>query len=122
MNERNSGLAEWLRTTCKKRGLSLRQTASNTGLSHATIDHIMKGGSASAETIKKLAQGFSTDHNERLALEDSLFVLAGYRTLRPEEELNEPLAQLLDKLSHFNETQLHLMGHFADYISKMEKP
>ena len=51
-------LGKWVEETCKQERLSLRQAASKTGLSHATIDDIIKGGGASAETIRKLAQGF----------------------------------------------------------------
>ena len=35
---------------CQKEGLSLRQAAARTGLSHTTIDDIRKDGGASAET------------------------------------------------------------------------
>jgi len=45
-----STLGGWLRERCKAEGLSLRQAAALTGLSHATIDDIIKGGGASAET------------------------------------------------------------------------
>jgi len=116
------GLAVWLEERCKKDGLSLRQAAQKTGLSHATIADIIKGVHPSAETIKKLAEAFSQsgDHH-RMALEDNLLVLAGYRSERPKEkELTEPMARLLDKLSEFNEPQLKIMGRFADFISQVE--
>lgn len=112
-------LGEWLRDRLKMEGLSLRQAATKTGLSHATISDLMKGAQASAETIKKLAQAFGDDHHQRLALEDELLILAGYRSRRPEgEEFSEPMARLLDKISQFNEEKLKIMEHFADYISK----
>ena len=101
--------------------MSLRQAAQKTGLSHATISDVTKGNKPSPETIKRLAQAFSNNgFNERLALEDKLLVLAGYRTPRPKEEtLSGPLARLLDKLIPFNEPQLESVGHFIDFISKM---
>ena len=126
MNEQDSGsgssVASWLAERCQKEGLSLRQAAAKTGLSHATISDIIKGNCPSPESIKKLAGAFSGngDHH-RLALEDKLLVLAGYRSERPKEkEISEPMGRLLDKLSHFDEAQLKIMGRFADFISQME--
>ena len=113
-----STLGGWLQERCQKEGLSLRQAAAKTGLSHATIDDIRKGGGASAETIRKLAQAFGGDGREMLALEDKLLVLSGYRSERPEgEDLSEPMARLLDRLSGFSEPQLKLMEHFAEFIA-----
>ena len=118
----NRGLGLWLAERCRKEGLSLRQAAAKTGLSHATIDDIIKGGGASAETIRKLAQGFGGDGREMLALEDKLLVLSGHRSERPEgEDLSEPVARLLDRLSQFNEPQLKLMERFAEFLGEMEK-
>jgi len=92
-------LAQWLEERCRKEGLSLRKAGAKTDLSHSTIGDIIKGTSASPETIRKLAQGFGGEGaNQRLALEDRLLVLVGYRTKRPEgEELSEALTQLMDK-------------------------
>ncbi|GAH20429.1 unnamed protein product, partial [marine sediment metagenome] len=60
--------------------------------------------------------------NERLALEDSLLILAGYRTERPEgEDLSQPLARLMDMVANFNEPQLKLMTRFAEFLTEMEK-
>ena len=80
----------------------------------------MKGTHASAETIRKLAESFGEGGaNQRLALEDELLVLAGYRTNRPEgEELTEALAQLMDKARQFDERQLKIMLRFADFLSE----
>jgi len=112
------GLGSWLVERCQKEGLSLRQAAAKTGLSHVTIDDIRKGGRASAETIRKLSQAFGGDGREMLALEDKLLVLSGYRSERPEgEELSEPMARLLDRLSGFSEPQLKLMERFAEFIA-----
>ena len=116
------GLATWLEERCQTEGLSLRQAAQKTGLSHATIADSIKGVHPSPETIRKLAAAFSTsgDHH-RLALEDELLILAGYRSERPKEkELTEPMARLLDKLSEFNEPQLKIMLRFCDFLSQME--
>lgn len=115
------GVSKWLERICREKGLSLRQASTKTGLSHATIRGIINGGSASPGSIRKLASAFGGDGKERLAVEDKLLVLAGYRTYRPEaEELSEPMARLLDKLSHLNESQLKLIGHFANFLTEME--
>ena len=122
MEQETSSIAQWLKETCQKQGLSLRQAAARTGLSHGTIEGILKGASPSPETIKRLAQSFGSDHHERLALEDSLLILAGYRTQRPDgQDLSQPLAQLLDKVAHFDEAKLKLMADFAKYLSGLEK-
>ncbi len=122
MGKQESGLGQWLKKTCQKEGLSLRQAAARTGLSHGTIEGILKGVSPSPETIKRLAQSFGGDHHERLALEDSLLILAGYRTQRPDgQDLSQPLAQLLDKVAHFDEAKLKLMADFAEYLTRLEK-
>ena len=122
MEGQNKGLGQWLEERCKAEHLSLRQAAARSGLSHATIADIMKGTSPSPESIKKLAQAFGENGNERLALEDSLLILAGYRTERPEgEDLSQPLARLMDMVANFNEPQLKLMAHFAKFLAEMEK-
>ncbi len=122
MEKQESGLGQWLKETCQKEGLSLRQAAARTGLSHGTIEGIIKGVSPSPETIKRLARSFGGDGNEKLALEDSLLILAGYRTQRPDgQDLSQPLARLLDKVAHFDETKLKLMADFAEYLTHLEK-
>ena len=84
-------LGKWLKETCQRQRLSLRQAANKTGLSHTTIAQLMKGTGASPQTIRKLATAFSEKGKQRWALEDKLFVLAGYRTDRLDrEELSEP--------------------------------
>ena len=116
------GLGKWLKQICQKEHLSLRQAAAKTGLSHATIREIMNGGSASPQSIRKLAKAFGGDGRARFALEDKLLVLAGYRTHRPEaEELTEPMARLLDKLNSFSEPQLKMVGRFADFLAEMDQ-
>lgn len=115
-------LGNWLDEQCKRQGLSLRQAAEKTGLSHATIRDIRNNGSASAESIKKLAQTFGGENHERLVLEDKLLVLAGYRTQRSqEEETSQPLARLIDLVGEFSEEQLKLMARFAEFLSEMER-
>lgn len=122
MEVQTKGLAQWLKERCKAERLSLRQAAARSGLSHATIADIMKGTSPSPETIKKLALAFGENGNERLALEDSLLILAGYRTERPEgEDLSQPLAHLMDMVANFNEPQLKLMARFAEFLAEMDK-
>lgn len=109
-------LAQWLKEWCQKERLSLRQAAARTGLSHVTIADIMKGRMVSAQTIGKLARSFGGDGHQGLALEDELMVLAGLRTPRPQEQLSQPLAELLDKLGQISEPQLKLVGHFVDFL------
>jgi len=121
--EGQTGLSQWLKDRCKAEGLSTRQAAAKTGLSHATISDIINGASLpSPETIKRLAHAFGEDGNERLALEDSLLILAGYRTQRPDgEDLSQPLARLMDKVANFSDPQLKLMARFAEYLAETEK-
>ena len=116
------GLATWLEERCQKESLSLRQAAQKTGLSHATIADIINGVHPSPETVRKLAGAFSANGDHyKLALEDKLLILAGYRSERPKEkEVTEPMARLLDTLSDFNEPQLKVMGRFADFVSQLE--
>ena len=99
----------------------MRQAAVKTGLSHATIADIIKGASPSPETVKKLAQAFGGSSNEKLALEDNLLILAGYRTPRSEgEEPSVPLAQLIDRLNQFSEPQIKIMTRFADFLAETD--
>ncbi len=120
--EEQGNLSGWLEGRLKCEHLSLRQAGAKTGLSHATIADIRKGVRPDPKTIQKLAEAFCGDGpNQRLALEDYLLTLAGYRTPRPEgEEPSEALAQLLDKVSKFSEPQLNLMTQFADFLMKIE--
>lgn len=122
MRTEATGIGDWLKDACESEGLSLRQAATKTGLSHATIRDIINGGSASAETITKLAHGFGGDGHERLALEDRLLILAGYRSPRPEgQDLSPPLGRLMDKVARFDERQLKIMARFAEFLAEMEK-
>ncbi|MBA7716538.1 hypothetical protein ES703_125611 [subsurface metagenome] len=115
-------IGEWLDEQCNRQGLSLRQAADKTGLSHATIRGIRNNGSASPLSIKKLAEAFGGDNNERLTLEDELLALAGYRTRRAQgAEPSQPLARLMDLVGGFSESQLKLMSRFAEFLSGMEK-
>lgn len=120
MGEQDS-ISQWLRERCKNEHLSLREAAARTGLSHATIGDTIKGSQPSAETIRKLAQAFGGDGpNQRFTLEDYLLTLAGYRSERPEEELTEPLAQLIDTVRQFDEPQLKMMRRFANFLMEIE--
>jgi len=116
LEERSNGLGEWLQAKCGEEGLSLRQVATKVGVSHQTIAGLMNGKQALPQTIKKLAKAFGGDHHQLTALEDNLLVLAGYRSERPEEELSEPLARLLDKLNNFDVAQLGIVEQFTDFI------
>ena len=116
----SSELGQWLKERCQKEGLSLRQAGSKTGLSHATVRDIINGGKASSVTIRKLAETFGGNGEAKLALEDKLLILAGYRTERMEGELTEPVARLIDRVRDFNEEKLKIMSRFADFLAAME--
>lgn len=116
------GLGVWLEERCRSRGLSLREAASITGLSHTTIKGVMSGLRPSAETLRKLAQGFGGDgQHKRSVLEDQLFTMAGYKTSVDGEKMSEAMGELIDKLSGMDDRQLKLMSHFVDFISGAEK-
>jgi|GEM_PF-719896 len=115
-------LGDWMKEICKKQGLSLRQVAARTNLSHGTIADIIKGTHPSPETIRKLAECFAGKGYERLALEDKLLLLAGYRTPRPEvQNLSQPLARLMDVACRLCEPQLKLLMRFAEFLSDIDK-
>lgn len=118
----SQGLDQWLRERRQKEGLSLRKAAARVGLSHGTIADIEKGVTPSRATIRKVAQGFSRDENERLALEDNLLTLAGYRTPRSDgKDLSPALGRLLDVMADFDEGDLNIMTEFAQWLSAVVK-
>jgi len=112
----HSSLASWLEERCRDEGLSLRQVAEKTGLSHTTIADIKGGVKVTADTIKKLAGGFGGNGHQGKALVDELLTFAGYRS-ESGEEIKEPVGRLLDKISQFSEPQLKIMESFADFIT-----
>ena len=113
-------LGGWLGKKCQEERLSYRKAAEKTGLSHATIADIINGNRPSAATVKKLAEAFSGNgEHQRVAMEDFLLSLCGYRSEKKEGELSEPLARLMDKLSEFSEAQLEIMERFADFVTKI---
>lgn len=120
MQDTGETLAKWLEGRCREEGLTLRGAAAKTGLSHATISDIIKGGHPSAESIRKLALAFGGNGHQRLALEDTLLSLTGLRSAPPRGNLNESIAGLIDKLNQFNGPQLRIMERFADFVSEME--
>ncbi len=118
--QKQSGLGRWLKERCQQERLSLRQTAARTGLSHGTVEGIIKGASPSPQTIMKLVHAFARTENERLALEDHLLMLAGYRTQRASvKELPELVARLLDLVARFNDKKLKLMVDFAEFLTEL---
>ncbi len=110
----------WLGDRLRQEHLSLRQAGDKTGLSHATIADIRNGVRPEPETVKKLAIAFGGDGQQRLALEDQLLVLAGYRSERPEEEMGVEYGRLLDKIKQFSKSQIKIMGRFADFLRELE--
>lgn len=113
-----SGLGRWLKERCQEEHLSLRGAGDKTGLSHSTIKAIMNGGHPSPETVSKLARGFGGNHNQAIALEDELLVLAGYRT-KSELEFSQPLARLIDIIQGFSQSQLRVLSAFATYLAEV---
>ena len=120
--QKQSGLGGWLKERCQQERLSLRQAAARTGLSHGTIEGIIKGASPSPQTIRKLVEAFAKGENERLALEGHLLMLAGYRKQRASvKELPQPVARLLDLVARFNDEKLKLMVNFAEFLAGLGK-
>lgn len=107
-------LARWLAERCQEEGLSLRQAGVRTGLSPSAIADVINGASVpSPNTIKKLAEGFGGD----AALQDHLLLLAGHREARPKEP-SPALAELIDKVSEFDERRVRMMARFADFLAE----
>lgn len=115
-----SSIGEWLREVCQREGLSLRQAGAKAGLSHGTIEGIIRGTMPAPETIKRLARAFGGHGREGLALEDNLLVLAGYRTPRP-DDMSLPLARLMDRVADFDEEKVKVMEDFAGYLERIEE-
>ncbi|MFW6112588.1 MAG: helix-turn-helix domain-containing protein [Chloroflexota bacterium] len=120
MDEKTASFGEWLRVMCERQGLSLRQAGQRAGLSHGTIEGIIQGTMPSADTVKKLARAFGGDGREGLALEDTLLVLAGYRTPRS-DDMSQSLAHLMDLAADLDESKLKLLADFVDYLKRMDK-
>ncbi|MBA7565952.1 hypothetical protein ES708_07639 [subsurface metagenome] len=112
-------LGQWLKNRCEH--LTLRQAAAKTGLSHATIEEIIRGvHHPSPGSIRKLVTAFGGSSKEQLVLEDTLLEAAGYRTPRLEEDLNQLLARLIDRVGDFNNQQLTVMVRFAEFLAEIE--
>lgn len=112
---------EWLEAQCRQQRLSLRQAGAKAGLCHTTIQAIMKGGRPSPQTVTKLARAFGGNgENERAVLEDELLFLAGWRT-KPQPEVAQPLAQLMDIAKDFSEPQLRVLSAFATYLAEVNR-
>jgi len=111
-----SAIGQWLEEKCKAEHLSFRQVATKTGVSHQTIAGIINGTSPSIETIKKLARSFSGNGTLRLALEDHLFALAGYRE-RPEELSGQNYLGIIPLLSPQHQ---HILEVLVRELAKIE--
>lgn len=111
----NRSLGQWLDERMKYEHLSLRQAAAKTGLSHTTIQDILKGEvRASPETIKSLARGFGGDSST--ALELHLLVLAGY--LKEGSEENQlPYLKAIPLLSPEHQ---HIVELVVGGLAKLE--
>jgi len=113
-------LSLWLGERCKEEGLSYRKVAARAGVSHATIAAIKNGNRPSATTVVKLAAAFGGNgQHQRMALEDILLGLCGYKSKKGEVDVSEPLGRLMDKVSHFNESQTKVIEQFVDFVAKV---
>ena len=122
LEQEASSLGEWLQAKRDQEGLSLRQMATKVGVSHQTIVDLMDGGKALPTTLKKLIIAFGGNHHQKVALEDKLLFLAGYRTEPREGALSESLARLLDKLNELDVDELGIVEQFTDFVRRTEKP
>lgn len=111
-------LSLWMGERCKNEGLSYRKVAAMAGISHATVADIIKGARPSATTIMKLATAFGGNGHQRMALEDILLGLCGYKSMNS-AFISEPLGRLLDKVKHFDESQIEVIEHFVDFVAKV---
>lgn len=110
-------LGKWLKVKCEEERLSLRQVAKKAGINHGTIANLANGKRVLPQTIKLLAHTFGGNGHHRIALEEKLMYLAGYRIQEP--EINPPLAELLDIAETLSESELKLLNDFAIYIKNM---
>ena len=85
----NNEFGDWLRELLAKRGItSSRQVRQRTGISHTTIDDILKGTRPSVETAIRIAKGFGADISQALGL-------AGYEDIvEAWQGASEPSRQL----------------------------
>lgn len=109
-------LGQWLKEKCKAEHLSFRQMATKVGVSRQTICGLINGTSPSIETIKKLARSFSGNGTLRLALEDHLFALAGYRE-RSEELSGQNYLGVIPLLSPQHQ---HIIEVLVTELAKIE--
>lgn len=107
-------LGKWLKAKCEEKRLSLRQVAKKAGVSHQTMASLANGKRVLPRTIKLLAEAFGGDNHQRIALEDELLVLAGYRIEQP--EISPPQAEVLDIIRDFSELKLKVVKDFAIYL------
>ena len=120
MGEKINRLAQWLEEQCREEHLSLREAGKKAGLSHSAIHDIVKGGHPSAKSVTKLAVAFSNNNDhQRAALEDELFILAGYRS--EHTHISGPMAELMDIVSGFSKSQLSVVRAFATYLDEVNK-
>ncbi|MBA7647850.1 hypothetical protein ES703_55629 [subsurface metagenome] len=110
--EKQNPLSHWLKERMETENLSLRKAALLTELSHGTLADIQRGVSPTAETVRKLAQGFGGGS----ALQDHLLSLAGYRAPGADEP-SGALAELIDQVRQFDDRQLRMMTQFAKFLT-----
>jgi len=111
--EKQNRLGQWLKDRCEAEHLSYRGAAAKAGISHSAIKDIRNGKIPHQQTIIKLAEGFGGG----TALLDHLLLLAGYRKEQPGEP-SAAMAGLIDKVSGFNDRQIEMMNHFADFLRR----
>ena len=114
-------IQQWLKERCERERLSSRDAGIKCGLSHVTIAEILNGQGVRADTIKKLVQGFATSEAEKLALEDKLLILAGFRSERSESVLTEAQATLIETVKLASKAEVEVILSFVDFLKAIEK-
>lgn len=113
--ENKTGLAQWLENKLNQEHLSLRQASFRVGLSHATLADILHGSHPLPGTLKKLAKAFGGPC--RLALEDHLFALTGYRS----DRMTEAGPYFLEIIPLLSAEHQHVVEVLVRELAKVEE-
>jgi len=104
-------LSRWLQEKRRQDGLSLREIARMTDLSHGTVAGILRGVRSRPETLEKLARGFGGGST----LQDQFLEMAGYRKQRRGRP-SVALAELIDKATALDDHQVRMLVSFAEIM------
>jgi len=101
--------AQWLDDKLHQKGLKRAEFARLTGISAPQITRILKREQrAGPGSIKAIAKFLEVD-------EESLYKLAGYRTVRI-KKIDEEVIALYDKIMELPSQQRHTLADFVDYL------